>query len=65
MTIYERYAQLRDAKGLNDYKMSKLTGIKASVFSEWKHGKYIPKVDKMIAIAKVLEIPLEELLEDG
>lgn len=65
MASYEHYAELRDTKGLNDYKMSQLTNIRASTFSEWKSGKYTPKVDKMLAIAKVLEIPLEELLEDG
>lgn len=65
MAKYERYAQFRDAKGFTDYKVSLLANVSTSTLSDWKMGRYTPKVDKMLAIAKVLEIPLEELLEDG
>lgn len=65
MVSYELYAQARDAKGLNDHKISKATGISSSVFCDWKHGRYKPKIDKIYRIAQVLEVPLESLLEVG
>ena len=63
MAKYETYARLRDAKGYNDYKMSKETGIGTATFSDWKHNRTTPKVDKLIAIAKVLGIEVTQLLE--
>lgn len=65
MVSYELYAQARDAKGLNDYKMSKKTGIARATFCDWKHGRTKPKFDKIYRIAQVLEVPLESLLEVG
>ena len=60
--MYEIYAQMRDERGLTDYRVSKLTGISTVTLSEWKQGKYSPKVDKMMKIAKLFGVPLEDLL---
>lgn len=62
MLTYQQYEEYRNAKGYTDYKVSSLTGIAPTTFSEWKHGKYTPKIDKMVRIAKVLEIPIEVVL---
>ena len=51
---YEEYAALRDAKGLKDVDVSKLTGIIPATFSSWKHGKYTPKHDKIMKILDVV-----------
>lgn len=61
--MYTTYATARDEKGLNDYKVSELTGIAQSTLSDWKAGRYVPKVDKLMKIAEVLEIPLENLIK--
>ena len=61
--MYEKYATLRDSRGVTDYEVSKRTGITKSTFSEWRAGRSKPKVDKLQKIAAYFEVPLEDLLE--
>ena len=61
--MYTRYAELRDAKGLKDFDVAKASSIPSSTFSDWKSGKSKPKLEKLMKIAKVLECPLEALIE--
>jgi len=63
MPLYEKYALLRDEKGVTDYWVAKETGIATATLSSWKQGIYTPKLDKIVLIAKVLDVPLEALLE--
>ena len=42
--------------------MAKLSGVSNVTLSGWKHGLYTPKIDKIKAIAKVLDKPLEYFL---
>lgn len=53
---YEKYAAIRDSKGMIDADVVRLTGIKASTFSEWKRGKANPKQDKTSLIALALKV---------
>lgn len=62
--MYEKYAKLRDERGLTDYRVAQDTGIPASTLSEWKAGSYRPKVDKLLKIARLFNIALEELLDE-
>lgn len=60
--LYERYAKIRDIRGLTDYKVTKLAGIKGTAtISNWKNGKYTPKDDKMYEIADVLNVSFDYL----
>lgn len=61
--MYTKYAKIRDEKGLTDYKVSKGTGIRASTLSEWKNGRYTPKVDKIAKIAAFLGVEIGEIIE--
>ena len=54
MLTYEEYAVLRDAKKMKDSDVSKQTGITPATFSDWKHGKYQPKHDKIMKILEVV-----------
>ena len=60
---YERYAKIRDLRGLTDYKVSKLGNIKGGTapISNWKNGVYKLKDDKMQLIASVLAVDIEYL----
>jgi len=60
--MYNIYAKLRDARGLTDYQVCKETGIPTSAMSGWKAGRFTPKVDKMVKIAKLLGVTLDELV---
>lgn len=60
--MYEIYAKMRDSRGMTDYQVSKETGIPTSVMSSWKNGKYTPKVDRLVKIAKLFNVTMDELL---
>lgn len=62
MTGYEYFEQILKDKGLKAYDVSKGTGIRSGVFSDWKKQRYIPKADKMQKIADFLGVPVEPLL---
>ena len=61
--MYEKYARLRDERGLTDYMVAKEAGLSTATLSNWKNGRYTPKVDKMLRIAAVLNVPLEQIVE--
>ena len=61
--LYAKYAKLRDKKGLTDYRVSEETGILKSTLSEWKNGKYNPKFDKLLILAKYFDVPVEYFAE--
>lgn len=64
--MYKKYAELRDSRGLTDYKVAQDTGIAPSTLSDWKNGLYKPKLDKLMAIAEYFDVPLEEIIKkDG
>lgn len=60
--IYERYARLRDSKGLTDAQFSKIIGISKSTLSEWRSGRYVPKADKLQKIADYFGVSLDYLM---
>lgn len=62
--MYEKYAALRDAKGVTDYRVSEATGIPKSTFSDWKSGRSKPKTEKLQKIANYFGISVDDLLED-
>ena len=67
---YSAYEKFRDEKGLTDYAVSQATGVATATLTNWKKNRddktigYAPKADKMFAIAKVLEVPLEALYSE-
>ena len=61
--MYAKYARLRDERGMNDYQVSKETGIATATLTEWKKGTYQPKIDKLYEIAKLFDVPLEYFVE--
>ena len=62
MTMYERYCEIRDARGLKDSHVAAATGIGRSTFSDWKSGRSIPKSEKIKKIAKVLKVSPDYLI---
>lgn len=60
--MYEKYAELRDMAGMNDFQVSQKAEVPATCIYDWKYGKSKPKVDKLQKIAKAIGCKLEELL---
>lgn len=61
--MYEKYVKLRDEKGLSDYRVSEITGIPKSTFSDWKTGRSSPKIEKLKKIADCFEVTVDYFLE--
>lgn len=59
--MYENYARIRDAKGVKDSDVARATGISAGTLSDWKHGRYKLKYDKLQKIAEFLGVSTDEL----
>ncbi len=60
---YETYVEYRDKAGKTDHNIADETKIPKSTFSEWRYGKYTPKTEKLLKIAKKLKIPNSKVLE--
>lgn len=60
--IYKRFDELRKAKGVTVYAVSKATGITTTTFTNWKKGKYTPKQDKLQLIADYFNVSLDYLM---
>lgn len=57
-TIYETYLTLKQRKGVRDSDVWKATGLSSSYMTQWKHGEFTPKYEKLKAIADYFEVPV-------
>lgn len=57
--MYQKYTELRDAKGVSDYRVSKDTGITKSTFTDWKSGRSEPKIEKLKILAGYFGVSIE------
>lgn len=62
--MYEKYAALRDARGVTDYYVSRNTGIHTSTLCDWKKGRYNPKIDKLKKIADFFSVGIEYFINE-
>lgn len=60
--MYETYADLRDKKGVTDYRVAMDLGFSRTTLTEWGKGTYTPKVDKLKKLADYFGVPLEDLI---
>lgn len=63
--MYEKYVELREERGVTDYRVASDTGITKSTFSDWKNGRSEPKIDKMKKLASYFGVSIEYFLEDA
>ena len=61
--MYKKYVELRDERGLSDYKVSTDTGISKSTFTDWKNGRSKPKVEKLRKLADYFNVSITEFIE--
>lgn len=60
---YEKFNMLICKKNITIYKVAKDTGISTVTFTNWKNGKYKPKVDKLLILAKYFGVSIEYFLD--
>lgn len=63
MPNYEKYAKLRDQKGVTDYQVCKDTGIATATMSDWKNGISKPKTDKLKILSDYFGVTVDDFLE--
>lgn len=60
---YRRFEGLIAEKAKTVADVVREAGVDAATMSHWKSGDYAPKTEKLYAIAKCLDVPLEALLD--
>ena len=60
--MYEIFDELRKAKGLRIADVQRATGVSYSTFTDWKAGRYTPKVDKLQKIADFFGVTVDYLM---
>ena len=61
--VYEKYVELRDSRGISDYRVSEETGITKSTFSDWKNGRSSPKIEKLKILADYFGVDINYFIE--
>ena len=62
--MYKKFKDLLLKNNITAYVVAKETGIATATLSEWKNGKYTPKLDKLQAIANYFNVPITYFLEE-
>lgn len=62
--MYKKYAELRDNAKVTDYEVAKQTGISTSTLTNWKYGRYCPKFDKLMILAKYFGVSVEYFADE-
>lgn len=62
--MYSKFAELLQKRGITAYRVAKDTGLTPVLFSDWKAGRYTPKIDKIIILARYFDVPIEYFLEN-
>lgn len=62
--MYKKYSELRNKQGYFDYEVSKKTGISTSTLTNWKYGRYTPKINKLKILADFFNVSIDYFLDD-
>lgn len=60
--MYDIFERLMKERGLTAYRVSLDTGISQATLSDWKHGRSVPKLDKLRKLASYLGVSLSYLM---
>jgi len=60
--MYSNFEKLLRLNNTNAGKVSAETGISPATLSEWKNGKYVPKLDKLQKIADYFGVTVDYLM---
>lgn len=63
--IGSNFSKIIESKGIKKSEVARATGIPYSCFTDWTHGRYIPKLDKIHKIADYLGVSPAILLDDS
>ena len=55
--------QMRQSRGITQQQLADAIGVKQKDISRWETGKRIPKLDKLLLIAKALKCEITDLID--
>ena len=58
----KKLREKREALGLSQEKLARLLDVSYGTIANWENGKTAPSLDRLRAIGRVLEWPLDEML---
>lgn len=59
--MYSVFDKLLDERGVTASEVAKATGLRPSMFTDWKKGRYTPKADKLQKVADYFGVTLRYL----
>lgn len=62
--MYRKFQTLLEQSGETAYRVAKETGISTSTLTNWKYGKYVPKVDKLNRLANHFGVSIEYFFKE-
>lgn len=65
MTLGEKIKKARTDAGLSQEQLSEKLGVSRSAVAKWESNKGLPDVDNLKNIAKLLNVSIDHLLDDG
>lgn len=63
--IGSNFSKIIEERGIKKSDVARATGIPYSCFTDWTHGRYMPKLDKIHKIADYLGVSSAILLDDS
>ena len=61
--MYEKIEKLMKERNVNAYQISKATGIANGSLCDYKHGRSVPKFDKLQILAKYFGVTVDYFAE--
>ena len=59
----QNIAMLREKRGISVRQLQKMMGFATpQTIYKWQHGECLPSVDNLLALSRLLRVPMEDLL---
>lgn len=65
MTLAEKILHLRNQQGLSQLELAERLGVSRQSVSKWETGQSVPDLDKLIKLAGLFGISVDELVREG
>lgn len=65
MSLSEKILHLRTQKGLSQLELAEQLGVSRQSVSKWETGQSVPDLDKLIKLADLFGITVDELVREG
>lgn len=63
-TVYKKFSALLERDNKTIYRVAADTGISPVTLYDWRDGRYCPKFNKLLILAKYFGVPVEYFAED-